>query len=372
VETQVNVGEDDLWAEKDKDASRTYSFDLTGLMQEGDSVTSAAWAVSSPTGASPVTIAASSLSGNKAKVTAAGGTQRQWYGLVCTYSTALGDTNQFTMMLFVKEDSEASMVMGSALFPNKFAAVAAMKRDRLFGVARSALPGINPSTEYIWAKLLAAESEMAHTLRVELQPTRFFSMEPTQAQIDALGTMPWKVDPAYDYEPAMFVGEKWGWLVLRNKPVISVIGMSVNYPQQDKSILDIPADWIRIDKKYGQINLVPSSPVVSANFATTLLGGLIGANRIPFSLHVNYTAGLANAARDYPELVDAVIKTATLKIMEDAFLPQSGSISADGLSQSLSRDTAKYHETVDAIINGPKGSNGGLMTAIHGIRLGVC
>ena len=58
-------------------------------------------------------------------------------------------------------------------------------------------------------------------------------------------------------------------------------------------------------------------------------------------------------------------------IITDAFLPQSGSISADGLSQSLSVDVAKYYESIDLAIDGPKGGHGGLMSAIHGIRLGV-
>ena len=57
-----------------------------------------------------------------------------------------------------------------------------------------------------------------------------------------------------------------------------------------------------------------------------------------------------------------------LKIVADAFLPQSGSISADGLSQSLSVDMSKYSEFIDEALNGPHGSNGGLMTKIHGIR----
>ena len=65
------------------------------------------------------------------------------------------------------------------------------------------------------------------------------------------------------------------------------------------------------------------------------------------------------------------MKKAVLKILEDSFLPQSGSISADGLSQSLSVDMEKYHDMIDRTLNGGKGSNGGLMTAIHGVRIGV-
>jgi len=51
--------------------------------------------------------------------------------------------------------------------------------------------------------------------------------------------------------------------------------------------------------------------------------------------------------------------------------PNSASISADGLSQSLSVDMEKYRGAIEATLFGPKGSNGGLMTAIHGIRLGM-
>jgi hypothetical protein len=58
-----------------------------------------------------------------------------------------------------------------------------------------------------------------------------------------------------------------------------------------------------------------------------------------------------------------------LKVIEDGFLPSSGSISADGLSQSLSMDMEKYRDMISTTLFGPKGSNGGLLTAIHGIKL---
>ena len=70
----------------------------------------------------------------------------------------------------------------------------------------------------------------------------------------------------------------------------------------------------------------------------------------------------------YPELLDCIKKKAVLKILGDAFLPQSGSISADGLSESLSVDMDKYHDVVDAILNGRDG-NGGLMAQLHGVRV---
>ena len=131
--------------------------------------------------------------------------------------------------------------------------------------------------------------------------------------------------------------------------------------------MDVPADWIRADKKYGHVQIVPTGTAYQ-----TLLGGLFmshlsGGKTLPFTVALDYVAGLTNLKVDYPDLIDGVMKLAVTKIVQDAFKPQSGSISVDGLSQSVSIDTAKYSEIVDEIVNGSDG-NGGLMARIHGIR----
>ena len=41
----VNVDEDDIWVEKDKDAVRTFEFDVSCFLAPGDTVVSAAWSV---------------------------------------------------------------------------------------------------------------------------------------------------------------------------------------------------------------------------------------------------------------------------------------------------------------------------------------
>ncbi len=88
-------------------------------------------------------------------------------------------------------------------------------------------------------------------------------------------------------------------------------------------------------------------------------------------IQVKYVAGLKDAKNDYPDLVDVILKQAALKVLEGNFLPSSGSISGDGLSQSISFDASKYRELIQETLMGPKGSNGGLWTAIHGIVSGV-
>lgn len=244
-----------------------------------------------------------------------------------------------------------------------------IRKDRLMAAAAGVLQGVKVSDDYIWDKIRAAESEMAHTLRVPLVPTHFFPMKPNATQIAALDGMAWGVDPAYDYSPDMFHGDKWGYMITRQRPIIDVIRLRFAYPTQDQGFVDIPNDWLRYDAKFGHLRIVPASPAVFMTMNAFVMTALTGGRSIPFMMQLEYVAGLTDVATTFPELLDAIKKMAVLKIVGDAFLPQSGSISGDGLSESMSVDMSKYHEAIDHIINGPEGSNGGLMTKIHGIRM---
>ncbi len=244
-----------------------------------------------------------------------------------------------------------------------------MRNDRLLAASAGALQDVKVSDDYIWQKVRAAESELSHTLRVPLVPTRFFPFPPTAAQVAALDGMAWAIDPAYDYSPDMFRFEKWGYFIARQRPIVSVERMRFAYPSQTEGFIDIPPDWIRTDARYGHIRLVPSSPAIFAQMDTFIMTALAGARSIPFMIQLEYTAGLSDVAGTYPELLDAIKKKAVLKVIADVWLPQSGSISADGLSQSISVDMGKYQEIIDETLNGSAGSNGGLMSKIHGVRM---
>jgi len=260
----------------------------------------------------------------------------------------------------------------SALFPDKAGTILKMRTERLMLAYSSALPSVTLTDDYIWGKLRAAESEIAHTLRVPLAPTVFFPQTPTAGEITALNGQAWAIDPGYEYSAESFgYNDKWGMIKMRNKPLQSVSRVRFAYPGGAGSYYDLPLDWLRMDKKYGTIQFVPSSTAFVAPLNNFVMQAIGGGRSIPLAIQITYVAGLANAASDYPELVDVVMKKASLKIIEDAFLPQSGSISADGLSQSMSVDMDKHHDTIDRILNGGKGSNGGLMSAIHGVRFGV-
>lgn len=243
-----------------------------------------------------------------------------------------------------------------------------IRRDRLMAAAAGILQDVKVSDQYLWDKVRAAEAEMAHTLRVPLVPTRYFPIQPTQAELDALAGMAWEVDPGYDYDPGMFQGDKWGYLVTRHRPILSVQYMRFCYPSQENGFFDVPAEWLRVDSRVGHIRMIPASAGILVGSAGFALSTLINRRSVPDMVQIAYTAGLRDAAADYPELLDAIKKKAVLKVVADAYLPQSGSISADGLSQSMSVDMTKYSDVIDEIVNGPKGSNGGLMAAIHGIR----
>lgn len=243
-----------------------------------------------------------------------------------------------------------------------------LRNDRLVAASAGALADVVVSDDYLWSMIRSAESELAHTLRVPLVPTMFFPKQPTQDQIDALGGMAWEVESAPDYEAQMFAGDRWGYIVTRQKPIIGVHNMRFVYPTEANGYYDIPLEWLSIDKKYGHIRIVPTSNAVLTSMAGMVMMNLAGGRTIPSMVHLEYSAGLTDVEINWPELLDAIKKMAVLKVISDAYLPQSGSISADGLSESISTDMGKYHETVDRIINGPPGSNGGLMARLHGIR----
>lgn len=363
--TAVNVDLNTPVAQKDKDATKNYVFNFTGLLAPGDTLASMAWSTPTP----GITIGASSFTDLSATVKLSGGTENIWYAVVGSYVTALGEEDQIVLRLFITEDREDLSGLGSALFPNRFTAVAALRRDRLVSVA---IAGnlLEVSDDYLWEKLVAAEADVARHLRVPLQVTQFFPADPTQAQIDALPVgMPYAVDPGYDYQPDFFNSDRWGFIPLRKKPVISVQAVKIAFPGAALSTFDIPSDWLTADKKYGQLQFVPRSGAGGVPLHAFMLQALGMGRNIPFAIQVTYRAGLV--ASEYPDLIDLVKKKAVLKVLEDKFFPSSGSVSADGLSQSLSIDMEKYRDTTDAILNGPKGVNGGLMAAIHGVRMAV-
>lgn len=348
------------------DSSRTYSFDLSSILGD-DTLASCIWTVTpagvAATGVGPV-------SGTALRLALSGGAAGTWYAVRARWTSVAGQQDDFVARVFIEEDEADVSNLGTALFPNRFTAVARMRSNSLLMSAAGIMPRVTVTDDYLWDKLRASEAETQRELRVKFQPTAYFPIDPTSDELAGLNGMPWEYDPGYDFGPENFVEDKWGFIITRNKPLISVTSVKMVYPNPGAVNYQFPNDWLRMDRKYGHIRIVPTSVLSMASLSASIMQ-LFSSRTLPQALELRYVAGLANPAADYPELVDLVLKKAALKIIGDRFLPQSRSISADGLSQSFSNDMAKHYESIDLIMNGPKGSNGGLMTAIHGVRMNV-
>lgn len=366
--SEINLDIQTPMAQQDKDAVKSYTFDLSRVLAPGDAIAACAWTVSDPA----LVIDASSFTPAGVSVRLKGGVVSTWYAVTGHWISVAGAQDDIVLRVYIEPEQEAVSQLGTALFPNRLTAVASLRRDRIMLLAKSVLSNVGDvSDDYLWDKLRAAEADIGRRLRVPLQLTQFFATTPTSDQIAALPVgMPWAIDPGYDYDPGFFRSERWGFIALRNRPVDSVQDVKVVFPiaGSPTSFYQIPPDWPVLDAKYGELQFVPISGTGGIALNAFMLQNMAFGRDIPFSIRVTYRAGLADTANQWPDLIDLVRKKAVLKVIEDAWLPQSGSISGDGLSQSLSFDMEKYRDTIDAAINGPKGSNGGLMAAIHGVR----
>lgn len=248
--------------------------------------------------------------------------------------------------------------------------VAAFRSDRLAPVQALYFSTATFSDAYLLQQMQAAEQDIAKALKVYLQPTHIFPFVPTQDQINALPSgLDWEDEPGYDYDYQFFQGERWGYIVVRHIPIISVTSIKLAYPNPTSTVWQIPNDWLRLDRKYGHIRLVPASSTYVAPLGAFLMQALGGGSSIPSMIQVEYDAGL-NAKSEWPAVIDVIMKKALLKIMQGAYVPGSKTSSADGLSQSLSFKIQDYEDQIQTTLFGPKGSNGGLWTAIHGIQSG--
>lgn len=256
----------------------------------------------------------------------------------------------------------------SALFPEDKEAdiISAFRENRLVPMAGSLLgDDFNPSDDYILSKMRAAEADAERRLRCFFGPVTVFAYEPTQEDIDSVQDKRWVEESSYDYESHLWNTEDWGYLALRKTPTIELEKIIMAYPAPTQGFYEMPLDWCRLDKKAGQIRFVPTATAVNMGpLSSYLLSAMAGGRDIPGMIQIRYRAGLKNAAEDYPDLLDVVQKMAILRIIQDAFLPQSGSISADGLSQSLSVNVADYESTIDHKI-------GVLFYSIHGPQMTI-
>lgn len=256
----------------------------------------------------------------------------------------------------------AEPIPGTALFPDAAQAIAALALDIQSSSQASRLASATDAT--LWESLRSSEVDAEHALRVFFGPTEILPESATEAErdeLDAAGTR-WVEEPGYDLDPEFFMGERWGYLVTRQRPLIRVSRMQFVYPRPASGIFDIPLDWIRLDKKYGHIRLVPGTQAFAAPISIGILQAIGGGRGIPQAIQLRYTAGIQDAPSRFPDLVNLVRRMALLRLLRMLFLPASGSISADGLSESLSYDFTKDQASIDADLER-------LRQVIHGVQV---
>lgn len=229
------------------------------------------------------------------------------------------------------------------------------------------LGGSPPTDSYLLEVLKAAQADAQRQLRVLLEPTTIFAGgEPTPDELASIGASPYLVEPAYDFEPNQWSSDAWGFLPTRQKPVQSVSGVQFVWPGTG-TIFTMPENWIRLDRKYGHIQFVPiGGSAQTMPLSIYMMQSLGGGRVMPQMIKLRYVAGLANAAQDYPDLVDLIQRMAALRMLQSAVLAASSSISADGLSQSSSApDLGKMGDSIDAQL-------GRIRDQIHGVRMAFC
>lgn len=241
-----------------------------------------------------------------------------------------------------------------------------LKRDRLIGVVMRLMAGVPLSDDYLWEKLLASEDYLEKDLRIFFSPREIVPDGTDQSVIDALVAAGSTVviEPGYDYTPELFDGDTWGRIELRQRLIIAIDSIVFNYPQPGNALFTIPNDWVRVDRKYGVLNMVPTQNTLQLPLDAFLLSALGGGRNVPLMLQIRYSCGLQNARQTEPALIDLIFKNAVLMILDDQFFPQSSSISQDGGSQSLSIDAEKYRETIDGRIEKFRTFYQGIMLAV--------
>lgn len=248
------------------------------------------------------------------------------------------------------------------LFADRDKEVRSLREERLLTVGATWFPDVDLGESYLYEELLAAEAEVEQSLRVFLEPVEVFPEDVTQDEIAALNGARYITEPAYDWDPEFFTGNRFGFIQTRQRPILSVSKVEFVLPSTEVSQYEFPIEWIRMDRRYGQIRIVPFGPSSSLPLNSWLLSVYGGGRNIPHMLRVRYRAGIENVESEYPNVKPLIKRMAVAKILDDMFLPTSGSVSVDGLSQSLSVDLDKTKERIEKELET-------LRSRIHGIRM---
>lgn len=328
----------------------TATFDFTGKLALGETISGSP--VISVTVLRGVDASYASVLSGSASVSAGvvsqliqNGVDGVVYSLSAKATTSTGQVLIDSVILTISSANETSALFIKAID------VEALKSGQIELAASTYGHLSSLSDDTIWLKMVAAEAEVSRRLGVYLAPIEIFPSEPTPDELAALNGAHYLVEPGYDMPPDFFSVGNFGYFVLRQKPVVSIAQIKLAYPNQGGAAFTIPPEWIRLDSKYGHVHLFPSAQSISAPLSIMTMQAMGAGYNIPHMIRVRYTAGLSNASEFYPDVVDLVRRVTVLRLLHDSFIPQSGSISGDGLSESTSMDMAKLQGDTDNMID---------------------
>jgi hypothetical protein len=240
-----------------------------------------------------------------------------------------------------------------------------LRHDRLLRGAAEYVDVEALGDAYLLSMLRAAEREARRTLRCFLEPTEVLPEAAEQAEREAFEAagVPVHIEPGYDLPGHFFGPQSWGHIVLFQRPIVAVHGVRMVYPSPYAVQWDVPMAWLRMDRKHGHLRFVPTTSMVIP-LQSYLMQLTTGGREIPQMIEVRYRAGLDDIRRSHPDALTAIQRLAALHVLRDQFLPSSGSISADGLSESLTLDMDKHQDAIDRTLNR-------IRDDIHGPRLAV-
>lgn len=210
----------------------------------------------------------------------------------------------------------------------------------------------NYSDDYIWQCINMAEASLERSLGVYLTPMLIVPDSATQDDITSLNNarVRYKIDPGHDYDSNKFI-TNWNFINLRNRPIINIEKVDIQFPYPGVGTYQVPDTWVKVDKRGGTIQLVPGPLGVPGFLPQAISPYIIGFRDYPLSIKIRYLAGLINALRDYPEILEIITRMTIYTIISGSYTPVGGSISIDGMSQSLNyAPLLEYQATTDRMI----------------------
>lgn len=349
-----------LWAEQDFGSQLDYTLDWTAGLDIGDVIADSQW-----TAEAGLIVSNKTFGDVQTTAWLSGGIAGRSYSVSNTVTTSTGRRDVRTFRLFVR-DTAALGASQWSVFPSIPEAIIGMRRDRLLGPSQAWMAGIELSDEYLLEKLLSAQSAVERALRVFLTPVEVLPSGATDAERQALtdaGTR-WIEEPGYDHEGSSMWGANWGLIELRQRPIIQIHEVRFAYPSPNSTLFVVPSEWLRLDKKYGKLQMVPVQSAGAFTMSSLVLSSLNAGLTIPLAIQIRYKAGLQNVARDYPDILNIIKRFAVLDVLDDQFISGSGSTSVDGLSQSADFDPRPHRQALTDRIESVRSSLTGIRATV--------